>query len=45
MLEDFHTDPRGREILYQHDLGLVRVRRRMAALAREQLEAEMQAGA
>lgn len=45
MLEDILTDPRGREILYQHDLGLVRVRRRMAALAREQLEAERQARA
>jgi len=42
MLEDFHTDPRGREILYQHDLGLVRLRRRLANLAREQLEAEAQ---
>ncbi|MCC6006171.1 MAG: aromatic ring-hydroxylating dioxygenase subunit alpha [Rhodobacteraceae bacterium] len=45
MLEDFHTDPRGREVLYQHDLGLVRLRRRLANLAREQLENEAAAQA
>ena len=45
MLEDILTDPRGRENLYQHDLGLVRLRRRLANLAREQLEAEAQRGA
>ncbi len=39
MLEDILCDPRGHEILYQHDLGLVRLRRRMRSLAEEQLEA------
>ncbi|WP_127112598.1 aromatic ring-hydroxylating oxygenase subunit alpha [Shimia sediminis] len=45
MLEDLQCDPRGREILYSHDIGLVRLRRRLANLAREQLEAEAQANA
>lgn len=43
MLEDILCDPRGREILYQHDIGLVRLRRRMRSLAEEQLEAEASA--
>ena len=45
MLEDIQIDPRGREILYQHDLGLVRLRRRLKTLATEQLEAEARAAA
>lgn len=39
MLEDMDDDIRDHEILYKHDLGIVRLRRRWKALAIEQLEA------
>ena len=40
LLEDMDPNARNREILYQHDMGLVRLRRRLRALAQEQLAAE-----
>lgn len=40
MLEDMDPNARFRENLYQHDMGLVRLRRRLKALAVEQLTAE-----
>jgi phenylpropionate dioxygenase-like ring-hydroxylating dioxygenase large terminal subunit len=39
MLEQFEPDANQREILYQHDMGLVRLRRRMRTLAQDQLSA------
>jgi hypothetical protein len=39
MLEQMEPDAREREILYQHDMGLVRVRRFLKSKARAQLEA------
>ena len=39
MLEDMDDDVKDHEILYQHDMGIVRLRRRWKALATEQLEA------
>lgn len=39
MLEQCEPDAREREILYHHDMGLVRLRRRLKALATEQLAA------
>jgi phenylpropionate dioxygenase-like ring-hydroxylating dioxygenase large terminal subunit len=38
ILEDMAPDARGGEFLYQHDTGLVHIRRRMETLAREQLK-------
>ncbi|HEV7370755.1 Rieske 2Fe-2S domain-containing protein [Arenibaculum sp.] len=40
VLEDMAPEPREHEFLYQHDVGLVRVRRLLEAKAREQVEAE-----
>jgi phenylpropionate dioxygenase-like ring-hydroxylating dioxygenase large terminal subunit len=37
LLEQMAPDARAQEYLYQHDVGMVHVRRRMEALAREQL--------
>lgn len=37
MIEQFPADARERENLYQHDTGLVRLRRRMRALAQQQI--------
>ncbi len=39
MIEQFAPDAREHETLYQHDAGLVRLRRRMRTLAQEQLQA------
>ena len=39
VLEDLPDDARERETLYQHDIGITRLRRRFKALAREQVEA------
>lgn len=44
MLEQVEPGARDREILYQHDMGLVRLRRRMKSLAQEQLAALAEAG-
>ena len=44
MLEQCEPDARDREILYQHDMGLVRLRRRMKGLATEQLAGLAAAG-
>ena len=44
MLEQCEPDARKREILYQHDMGLVRLRRRLKALAVGQLSALAEAG-
>jgi phenylpropionate dioxygenase-like ring-hydroxylating dioxygenase large terminal subunit len=38
-LEGMPDDARDREILYQHDIGITRLRRRFKALAREQIDA------
>ena len=40
MLESLNENARSREMLYQHDIGLTRLRRILAQRAREQLEAE-----
>lgn len=40
MLESIPSDARKREMLYQHDLGVVRFRRVLRARAREQIEFE-----
>lgn len=45
MLEEMEGDARDREILYQHDMGLVRLRRRLKNVATEQLGALAAAGA
>lgn len=45
MMEDYELDAREREILYQHDLGLVRLRRRMRSLAQEQVNEKAPADA
>jgi hypothetical protein len=37
MLEAFEPDASAREILYQHDLGVVRLRRYLRAKAQQQL--------
>jgi phenylpropionate dioxygenase-like ring-hydroxylating dioxygenase large terminal subunit len=39
VLESMPDDARDHEILYQHDIGITRLRRRFKALAREQIEA------
>ena len=39
MLEQMEPDANTREHLYQHDIGLVRLRRHLRRLADEQLEA------
>jgi phenylpropionate dioxygenase-like ring-hydroxylating dioxygenase large terminal subunit len=39
MAEHMEPDARDREMLYQHDMGIVRIRRLLAQQAREQLEA------
>jgi phenylpropionate dioxygenase-like ring-hydroxylating dioxygenase large terminal subunit len=39
VLEDLPDDARERETLYQHDIGITRLRRHFKALAREQIEA------
>jgi phenylpropionate dioxygenase-like ring-hydroxylating dioxygenase large terminal subunit len=38
MMEDMEPDARDREILYQHDMGLVRLRRHLRSLAAQQIE-------
>lgn len=38
MMEQMELDANERENLYQHDIGLVRLRRRLRRLAEEQLE-------
>ena len=38
MMEQMEFDANERENLYQHDIGLVRLRRRLRSLAQEQLE-------
>jgi phenylpropionate dioxygenase-like ring-hydroxylating dioxygenase large terminal subunit len=40
MLAAMHDDARSRELLYQHDIGVVRLRRYFAQEARRQVEAE-----
>jgi len=45
MLAAIHPDARTREMLYQHDAGVVRLRRYLAQEARRQVEAEEQATA
>jgi phenylpropionate dioxygenase-like ring-hydroxylating dioxygenase large terminal subunit len=40
ILADLPDDARNREMLYQHDIGVVRVRRYLAQEARRQIEAE-----
>jgi hypothetical protein len=37
-MEDMEPDARDREILYQHDMGLVRLRRHLRSLAVQQIE-------
>lgn len=44
MLEQCEPDARDREILYQHDMGLVRLRRRLKGLAQAQIDALAEAG-
>lgn len=44
MLEDIAPDARRREMLYQHDIGVVRLRRTLASKAKQQLEFEDAAG-
>jgi phenylpropionate dioxygenase-like ring-hydroxylating dioxygenase large terminal subunit len=44
MLEGIPSDARKREMLYQHDLGVVRLRRFLMGRAREQIEFEDAAG-
>jgi hypothetical protein len=39
LLENMAPDARGREFLYQHDVGMARVRRLLEMKAREQLRA------
>jgi phenylpropionate dioxygenase-like ring-hydroxylating dioxygenase large terminal subunit len=39
VLENLAPDPRAREFLYQHDAGMVRVRRRLEEIGRTHLEA------
>ena len=45
MLEGIPEDAERRELLYQHDVGVVRLRRVLRGRAREQVEAEMKAQA
>lgn len=45
MLDAMHPDARNRELLYQHDAGVVRMRRYLDQEARRQIEAEEPAGA
>jgi hypothetical protein len=40
MLAALHEDARGRELLYQHDLGVVHLRRYLEKEARRQIQAE-----
>ncbi len=44
LIEQFEPDANQREMLYQHDLGLVRLRKLMRAKAEAQLQALAQAG-
>ncbi len=44
MLAAMHDDARSRELLYQHDIGVVRLRRYLAQEARRQVEAEAAPG-
>jgi phenylpropionate dioxygenase-like ring-hydroxylating dioxygenase large terminal subunit len=44
-LEGMPDDARDHEILYQHDIGITRLRRRFKAIAREQIEAAQQLAA
>ena len=39
VLEGMADDARDHEILYQHDIGITRLRRRFKAIAREQIQA------
>jgi hypothetical protein len=39
VLEQMEPDANQREILYQHDMGIVRLRRHMRGLAKAQLSA------
>ena len=45
VLEGMAGDAREHEILYQHDVGITRLRRRFKAIAREQIEAARQLAA
>ena len=45
MLGAMHPDARNRELLYQHDAGVVRMRRYLSQEARRQIEAEDRIGA
>ena len=45
VLEGMAGDARDHEILYQHDVGITRLRRRFKAIAREQIEAARQLAA
>jgi phenylpropionate dioxygenase-like ring-hydroxylating dioxygenase large terminal subunit len=45
VLEGLPDDARERETLYQHDIGITRLRRRFRAIAREQIEAAAQLAA
>ena len=45
MLGAMHPDARDRELLYQHDAGVVRMRRYLAQEARRQIETEDRGGA
>jgi hypothetical protein len=40
MMEDMEPDANQREILYQHDMGIVRLRRRLRSLAEAQIAAQ-----
>jgi hypothetical protein len=41
MLEGMPDDARKREMLYQHDLGVSRIRQILTRAAKEQIEAEL----
>ena len=38
MMEDMEPDANQREMLYQHDMGIVRLRRHLRQLAQRQIE-------
>ncbi|HYP71532.1 MAG TPA: 3-phenylpropionate dioxygenase, partial [Variovorax sp.] len=45
MLEEMEPDANQHENLYQHDLGIVRLRRHLKGLAQQQLDAQQKAAA
>jgi hypothetical protein len=45
MLEGMPDDARRREMLYQHDIGVSRIRQILTRAAKEQVEAELQVAA